>query len=727
MEERTPATPPKREDPALSHSVKATTQALLDPAALEARLEVARAQRAEALARKAQAKGGRAAKQRQVPDRAELPPESLVPLVPPDPGLRSEPAKPQGSPPEPPGLEALQTRIPSRERRSAAEAAPIEPPGMADALPAWTGHRPPVQPSPPPARPPLVADGRVTKRRTARRIPVLPVATLGAGFAIGLGVAFLGAHLQRDPGTVLEASLAFEGGNRTGAVEGGGTTAEGQANPDAGSSARIGLDAGAAPPQGAPIQPEASSNSGLATSPETVADIAALEAATVASVPAPSVAQERSSVTPFGEAADGEAGEAPEMDAVLSATGSLVETPRSSSAEAEAPNDPASVPSSWPTTGDVPMVRRVDGEPGPAMKAAPAAAPDAINALPEVPTGETATAEVQDPVPTGMDARTTEAVAVGTASAMANRASGAPETGPTGAADTSPEARTASQPRRAEPPVDPDVAPRLDEPPIGAAAAPRAPGAPQRRLSGTETASVGSPFPDSSSAMDAPGTPSAAEAPSLGNLARPESTRPGPAGAPRPSALSEPGAGTGSPVERLRASLGDAASTQASPREEQPPPAEPLDVSAAVGARIFIHYPPDAQAEADALAAEMEGADLTAVTRPAGVSISESNVRFFHDADREAAREVSKMLAEHLGGGLPPARDFTSFRPQPEPGLVEVWLAGSAPSPAVRQASTNGAAAERRQAVREAERREAERERLIRALEERLRAQLRGN
>ncbi len=50
--------------------------------------------------------------------------------------------------------------------------------------------------------------------------------------------------------------------------------------------------------------------------------------------------------------------------------------------------------------------------------------------------------------------------------------------------------------------------------------------------------------------------------------------------------------------------------------------------------------------------------------------IRDTNVRYFYEADAEAAAEVASLLDATL-------RDFTSYRPQPEAGTIELWLAGS--------------------------------------------------
>lgn len=64
-----------------------------------------------------------------------------------------------------------------------------------------------------------------------------------------------------------------------------------------------------------------------------------------------------------------------------------------------------------------------------------------------------------------------------------------------------------------------------------------------------------------------------------------------------------------------------------------------------------------------------EGFDLDE-SRVAALPVRESQVFFFHEEDEaDAAR-----IAERIGARL---RDFTDFRPAPEPGRIEVWLAAA--------------------------------------------------
>ncbi len=118
------------------------------------------------------------------------------------------------------------------------------------------------------------------------------------------------------------------------------------------------------------------------------------------------------------------------------------------------------------------------------------------------------------------------------------------------------------------------------------------------------------------------------------------------------------------------------------------------DDAGAALSRVVVHYPPDgadlATAAmaliADASPAEVEGSTVN-------LAISQTNVRYYHPEDAQAADEILLALGQ-LGATDAVSRDFTDFRPQPLSGVIEVWIAGSPqPAAAVRRAPAPPSAA----------------------------------
>ena len=105
------------------------------------------------------------------------------------------------------------------------------------------------------------------------------------------------------------------------------------------------------------------------------------------------------------------------------------------------------------------------------------------------------------------------------------------------------------------------------------------------------------------------------------------------------------------------------------PRDAAPSVAPPLS-----GGRVVIHYRGGsvaAEAEADRLAAVVAPLAARAQTRVVAATPSAPVIRYFHPEDAERARQ----LADALSGPGPrwDIRDFSSFRPSPSPGMIEVW------------------------------------------------------
>lgn len=106
---------------------------------------------------------------------------------------------------------------------------------------------------------------------------------------------------------------------------------------------------------------------------------------------------------------------------------------------------------------------------------------------------------------------------------------------------------------------------------------------------------------------------------------------------------------------------------------------------ALVGKRAVIHVPsvtpPD---RITTLIQQLGTAGLSDWRQaPVNITIGETHLRYYHDSDAEAAR----ILAERLDIQ---ARDFTTFRPGPESGLLEIWVAGSGGGQRTGSSQNNG-------------------------------------
>ena len=99
------------------------------------------------------------------------------------------------------------------------------------------------------------------------------------------------------------------------------------------------------------------------------------------------------------------------------------------------------------------------------------------------------------------------------------------------------------------------------------------------------------------------------------------------------------------------------------PRAEDVVEANPLRVTILAPARADRALAQDIASQV-----EIDGHELVRV-RDVDFAISERNVRYFHEADREAAARMAERYDAEL-------RDFTWFQPKPVGGTAELWLAG---------------------------------------------------
>lgn len=123
-------------------------------------------------------------------------------------------------------------------------------------------------------------------------------------------------------------------------------------------------------------------------------------------------------------------------------------------------------------------------------------------------------------------------------------------------------------------------------------------------------------------------------------------------------------------------------------------------------------------AEASPLAAKLGAAGFSVTeTAETDVSVRETNVRYYHLTDAEAAQALAAQLEVT-------ARDFTGLSPAPPQGMIEVWVKGSAtekaPAAVVKKAKAKKqkpAAPAPDPAVSEAQELEALRARLLKQLQ----------
>lgn len=134
-----------------------------------------------------------------------------------------------------------------------------------------------------------------------------------------------------------------------------------------------------------------------------------------------------------------------------------------------------------------------------------------------------------------------------------------------------------------------------------------------------------------------------------------------PEGTPLPVALTVPDAVTPGSSADLPLALQDV------PPHVAPPPV----AASAPDFTLSVHAPAtlsDTDIEEVAVALSEVGVE-TITPKPVDFTISETNIRYFHAADRAAAEDLAGALGARL-------RDFTGYSPSPPAGTIELWLAG---------------------------------------------------
>ena len=98
--------------------------------------------------------------------------------------------------------------------------------------------------------------------------------------------------------------------------------------------------------------------------------------------------------------------------------------------------------------------------------------------------------------------------------------------------------------------------------------------------------------------------------------------------------------------------------------------------------RIVLHVPQSvSDANLQRITTGIEAAGLIAEPRRITLSISKSNLRYYHAEDAAIAAVLALTANAEL-------RDFTAFRPRPAEGLIEIWLAGRRGAAPAQQPST---------------------------------------
>lgn len=93
-------------------------------------------------------------------------------------------------------------------------------------------------------------------------------------------------------------------------------------------------------------------------------------------------------------------------------------------------------------------------------------------------------------------------------------------------------------------------------------------------------------------------------------------------------------------------------------------------------ARVVIHYPERGGYERSQELTRLLRAVGTAEveTRAVRFAVDRQSIRYFHAADRDVSGKIADLVGVAGGGGRETVSDFTTFRPIPRDGTVEIWL-----------------------------------------------------
>jgi hypothetical protein len=119
--------------------------------------------------------------------------------------------------------------------------------------------------------------------------------------------------------------------------------------------------------------------------------------------------------------------------------------------------------------------------------------------------------------------------------------------------------------------------------------------------------------------------------------------------------------------------------SQSESNAEERVEAESVSAGALAGTRLLVAAPGSLPDEEVGRVVEMlaAGGFGGVSSGTVDISITRSNVRYFHAEDEPAAERVQALLRPDFEADV---RAFTHFSPAPPPGTVELWLAGDAVS-----------------------------------------------